>query len=77
MRLRRGAGGGSANFSDPNGLEKQLVPFADRIDNEYILSFTPSSRQSGLHTIAVQIDKRVAAKITARKAYWLENTPER
>jgi VWFA-related protein len=70
------SGGGSSNFSDPDGLEKQLMAFADRIDKEYILSFTPSSRQFGLHTIAVQIDKRVAAKITARKAYWLENTPE-
>ena len=70
------SGGESANFSDPDGLEKQLRAFAGRIDNEYILSFTPSSRQLGLHTIAVQIDKRVAAKITARKTYWLENTSE-
>jgi hypothetical protein len=70
------SGGESANFSDPDGLENQLLALAGRIDNEYILSFTPTSRQSGLHTIAVQIDKRVAAKITARKTYWLENTSE-
>ena len=73
-QLAAQSGGESATFSDQGELEKQLVTFADDIDNEYILSFTPSSRQFGLHTIVVQIDKAAPATITARKTYWLENT---
>ena len=73
-QLAAQSGGESGTFSDQGELEKQLVTFADDIDNEYILSFTPSSRQFGLHTIVVQIDKAAPATITARKTYWLENT---
>jgi len=74
-QLAAQTGGESANFSDPDELGKQLLAFADRINNEYILSFTPSSRQSGLHTLTVQIDKRVAAQIMARKTFWLGSAP--
>lgn len=69
------SGGESATFRDQDELENRLLTFADDIQNEYILSFKPTSRDIGLHTIIVEVvDKKTRMNVAARKSYWLERT---
>lgn len=69
------SGGESATFRDQDELENRLLKFADDIQNEYILSFKPTSRDIGLHTIMVEVvDKKTPVNVAARKSYWLEGT---
>jgi hypothetical protein len=66
------SGGKSATFRDQDELE---LTFADEIQNEYILSFKPTSRDIGLHTVIVEVvDKKTLMNVAARKSYWLEGT---
>lgn len=69
------SGGESATFGDQDELEKRLLKFADDIQNEYILSFKPSSRDVGLHTIKVEVvNKKSLMNVAARTSYWLDGT---
>ena len=64
------SGGESMEFGDKNDLERQLALLANHIPNRYMLSFRPTSTQTGFHAIRVQIPNRPGLQISARTSYW-------
>jgi VWFA-related protein len=75
QQLAMQSGGESATFRDQDELEKRLLNFADDIQNEYILSFRPSSRDVGLHMIRVEVvNKKSLRRVAARTSYWVDGT---
>jgi VWFA-related protein len=66
------SGGERLRFHDENDLESKLSILGHDVHNGYTLSFRPSSDDSGLHTIKVQVLKQTRLEIKARTSYWLE-----
>lgn len=65
------SGGEHVRFGNRLDLEGQLSNLANHIPNRYTLSFRPSSRQAGLHSIEVQVlHQPQALRVAARTSYW-------
>lgn len=64
------SGGEYTQFADKRDLERQLAILANHIPNRYMLSFRPSSNQSGFHAIQVQIPNQPSLQVSARTSYW-------
>jgi VWFA-related protein len=63
--------GGEANsFDNKNELDQCLGILTNHLRNTYILSFSPSSRQPGLHTIQLRLTHHPDLLVTARTNYW-------
>jgi hypothetical protein len=71
------SGGESVTFGDQHDLERQLAILANHIPNRYLLSFRPTSDQTGFHTLAVRIPGQPALQVSARSSYWLTAAPAR
>jgi VWFA-related protein len=69
------SGGQRVIFRDEQDLESKLLTLSYEIRNGYTLSFSPSSRQPGLHNIKVQVlNELTPFEVTARKTYWIVGT---
>jgi len=67
------SGGAQVFFHDEQGLETRMATLATDVRNGYTLSFYPSSHESGLHTIKVEVTKKEARfEVTARTSYWFD-----
>lgn len=65
------SGGEHVRFGNRLDLEGQLSNLANHIPNCFTLSFRPSSRQAGLHSIEVQVlHQRQPLQVAARTSYW-------
>jgi VWFA-related protein len=67
--------GETLSFNNRHDFEQQLSEIANRIPNRYMLTFTPSSKQSGFHTLRVEVPGNPGLTIAARTSYWLTAAP--
>jgi VWFA-related protein len=70
------SGGEASNFDNKEQLDQALGMLTNHLRNSYILSFTPSSRQPGLHTIQVRLAHHPDLLVTARTSYWSSEAAE-
>jgi VWFA-related protein len=64
------SGGESLSFDGRGELEGDMLISSNHIRNSYILSFTPTSTEPGLHTIKVSLPKHPEMIVSARTSYW-------
>jgi VWFA-related protein len=64
------SGGESMSFDGRGELESDLNNLNNHIRNSYILSFTPTSTEPGLHTIKVSLAHHSEVIVSARTSYW-------
>lgn len=65
------SGGEAASFTDQNQLDSSLGTINNHIRNLYTLSFTPTSKEPGLHPIQVSLPLHPGLVVSARPSYWL------
>jgi VWFA-related protein len=67
--------GGEANtFNNKTELDQALGTLTNHLRNSYILSFSPTSREPGLHAIKVRLAQHPELLVTARTNYWSSDT---
>jgi VWFA-related protein len=64
------SGGESMSFDGRGELEQDMNVLNNHIRNSYILSFSPTSAEPGLHTIKVQLAHHSEVIVSARTSYW-------
>jgi VWFA-related protein len=64
------SGGESMSFDGRGELESDINTLNSHIRNSYILSFTPTSTEPGLHTIKVSLVRHPEMMVSARTSYW-------
>jgi VWFA-related protein len=64
------SGGESLLFSSKAGLEEQLAVLANHFANTYSLSFRPTSKTPGFHSLQLRIAGHPDFQISARASYW-------
>jgi VWFA-related protein len=64
------SGGESMSFDGRGELEQDMNVLNNHIRNSYILSFSPTSAEPGLHTIKVQLAHHPEMIVSARTSYW-------
>jgi VWFA-related protein len=64
------SGGESMSFDGRGELENDINVLSNHIRNSYILSFTPTSAEPGLHTIKVLLAHHPELIVSARTSYW-------
>jgi hypothetical protein len=64
------SGGESMSFDGRGELESDVNVLSNHIRNSYILSFTPTSTEPGLHTIKVSLAHHPEMVVSARSSYW-------
>jgi VWFA-related protein len=64
------SGGESSSFDNRNELDEALERLSNHIRNGYILSFSPTSTEPGLHTLRVQLAHHPELIVSARQNYW-------
>lgn len=72
------SGGESFPFSSQKELDQQLVTLTNHLAATYMLSFKPTSKQPGLHSLHLQIAGHPELQVSARTSYWAsESSPPR
>lgn len=64
------SGGESFPFSSRNDLDQQLATLANHFAETYLLSFQPSSKQAGFHSLQLTVIGHPDFQISARRSYW-------
>jgi VWFA-related protein len=64
------SGGEASSFDNQNELDQNLGVLTDHLRNSYILSFSPTSSEPGLHTIQVRLTHHPDLLVTSRTNYW-------
>jgi VWFA-related protein len=64
------SGGESMSFDGRGELENDINVLGNHIRNSYLLSFTPTSSEPGLHAIRVSLPKHLEMIVSARTSYW-------
>jgi VWFA-related protein len=64
------SGGEYTFFNNKHEFDQDLNAIANHLPNRYLLSFQPSSSQSGLHSIDVRLKNHPKWNVTARTSYW-------
>jgi VWFA-related protein len=68
------SGGESSPLNQEDDLERALSLMASDFANTYLLSFHPSSEQTGLHTLQVRLSgKSPHLGVKARTLYWISS----
>jgi VWFA-related protein len=70
------SGGESMSFDGRGELEEDMNALNNHIRNSYILSFSPTSAEPGLHTIKVRLARHPEMMVSARTSYWAEDSKE-
>jgi VWFA-related protein len=70
------SGGEASNFGDKGELDEDLGTLINHLRNSYILSFSPSYREPGLHTLQVRLAHHPDMIVTARTNYWSAESTE-
>jgi VWFA-related protein len=66
------SGGEAFAFDTKRGVDGNLAELANDFAATYMLSFRPSSTQSGLHTLRVSVPAHPEFTVSARSSYWME-----
>jgi VWFA-related protein len=64
------SGGEWSGFDNAQELTQDLGVLTNHLHNSYVLSFTPTSSEPGLHTIKVRLDHHPELLVSARSNYW-------
>jgi len=64
------SGGEASSFDNRFEIERDLSVMASHLHNTYMLSFSPSSTDLGLHRIRVRLPHHPDLVVSARNAYW-------
>lgn len=64
------SGGEAMSFDGRGELEGDINVLSSHIRNSYLLSFTPTSTEPGLHTIKVSLAHHPEMVVSARTSYW-------
>ncbi|HEY5382704.1 MAG TPA: hypothetical protein VIJ65_10635 [Acidobacteriaceae bacterium] len=64
------SGGESLPFATKRDLDQQLALLANHFANTYTLSFRPTSKQPGFHSLQLRIVGHPEFQISARTSYW-------
>lgn len=70
------SGGESMSFDGRGELESDINVLNNHIRNSYLLSFTPTSAEPGLHTIKVRLARHPEMMVSARTSYWAADSKE-
>jgi VWFA-related protein len=70
------SGGEASNFDNKGELDEALGLLTNHLRNSYILSFSPTSKDPGLHTIKLRLPQHPDLLVTARTNYWSSDTAE-
>ena len=70
------SGGESFPFDTKAGLEQKLSLLANDFASTYALSFQPTSKQAGFHSLAVHLIGYPELQIFSRSSYWVEHAPD-
>jgi VWFA-related protein len=66
------SGGEYTTFTGDKRFEQRVVDAASHVRNRYLITFSPSDRSPGLHTIRVRTTQDYGARIVARANYWFQ-----
>ena len=69
------SGGEYTTFTGDKGFEQRVMEAAKHVRNRYLITFSPTDRTPGLHTIKVRTAEDYGARIVARSNYWLTQEP--
>ncbi|MBB5344984.1 VWA domain-containing protein [Tunturibacter empetritectus] len=64
------SGGEWSSFDSAQELTQDLGILTNHLHNSYVLSFTPTSLEPGLHTIKVRLARHPELVVSARSNYW-------
>lgn len=64
------SGGEWYSFDNRRDLAQDLGVLTNHLRNSYVLSFTPTSSEPGLHTIQVRVARHPELEVSARNNYW-------
>jgi VWFA-related protein len=64
------SGGEWSSFDNRGELAQDLGVLRNHLRNGYVLTFTPTSTEPGLHTIAVRVAHHPELIVSARSNYW-------
>jgi VWFA-related protein len=70
------SGGEAMSFDGRGELEQDMNVLNNHIRNSYMLSFSPTSAEPGLHTIKVQLAHHPEMMVSARTSYWAADSKE-
>jgi VWFA-related protein len=68
--LAKLSGGEWNSFDNLGELTQDLGVLTNHLHNSYVLSFTPTSAEPGLHTIKVRLARHPERVVSARSNYW-------
>jgi hypothetical protein len=64
------SGGESLPFGNKTQLDQQLAFLANHFAATYTLSFRPTSKQPGFHSLQLRIAGHPEFQVSARTSYW-------
>ncbi|AXC15900.1 hypothetical protein ACPOL_6688 [Acidisarcina polymorpha] len=64
------SGGEYAPFLKEKGFEDRIEEVAKHARNRYMLSFRPTDKAPGFHTLKVRLSSDYGARLVARTSYW-------
>jgi len=65
------SGGEYTTFASDKHFQQRVLEAAKHMRNRYLITFSPSDRTPGLHSIQVKTTQDYGARIVARANYWL------
>lgn len=71
--LAESSGGQKLSFVTLHSLERLIGRVGEELHSQYLLSYTPPSRESGFHTISVKLRDRSDLLVRSRPGYWVDN----
>lgn len=74
--LTKYTGGKEYTFSTQGSLDRAVLDIGEEIHSQYLLSYVPSSKEGGFHTIRVEVLGRPNLKIRTRPGYWIAGAKE-
>ena len=72
-QLAEMSGGEYAPFVKEKGFEDRVQEVARHARNRYMLSFSPTDKTPGFHTLRVKLSEDYGARLVARASYWAED----
>ena len=69
-QLAEMSGGEYAPFVKEKAFEDRVEEVARHARNRYMLSFTPTDKTPGFHTLQVKLTQDYGARLVARASYW-------
>jgi VWFA-related protein len=72
IALAENSGGQKLSFVTLHSLEKLIGHVGEELHSQYLLSYTPPSRESGFHTISVRLRDRSGLLVRSRPGYWVD-----